>query len=71
MLKLKLPYLGHLMLGKNEGKRRRGQQRTTDACPHHQLSGHEFEQAQGNGDDGVLPGIISLPGSQEDWLQSL
>ena len=28
MLKLKLPYLGHLMLGKIEGKRRRGQQRT-------------------------------------------
>ena len=27
MLKLKLQYFGHLMLGKTEGKRRRGQQR--------------------------------------------
>ena len=27
MLKLKLQYFGHLMLGKIEGKRRRGQQR--------------------------------------------
>ena len=27
MLKLKLQYFGHLMLGKNEGRRRRGRQR--------------------------------------------
>ena len=27
MLKLQLQYFGHLMLGKNEGRRRRGRQR--------------------------------------------
>ena len=57
MLKLKLQYLGHLMrrtdslektlmLGKIEGKRRRGQQRMR----HHQLNGYEFDQAPGDGE---------------------
>ena len=57
MLKLKLQYFGHLiqrtdylektlMLGKTEG-RKRGQQRMRW---HHQLDGHEFEQAPGGGD---------------------
>ena len=52
MLKLKLQYFGHLMrtadslekilmLGRTEGRRRRGQQRMRW---HHQLNGHEFEQ---------------------------
>ena len=52
MLKLKLPYLGHLMrradsfektlmLGKIEG-RRRGQQDEMVGC-HHKLNGHESE----------------------------
>ena len=31
-----------LMLGKNEGKRRRGQRKMRQM--HHQLNGHEFEQ---------------------------
>ena len=55
MLKLKLQYFDHLMqrtdslektlmLGKIEGRRRRGQQDET-AGWHHQLDGHEFEQA--------------------------
>ena len=50
MLKLKLQYFGHmmqrvdsfektLMLGKIEGRRRRGRQRMRW---HHQLNGHEF-----------------------------
>ena len=54
---LKLQYFGHLMqranslektlmLGKTEGRRRRGWQRTRW---HHRLSGHEFEQALGDG----------------------
>ena len=54
MLKLKLQYFGHLMqrtdsfektlmLGKIEGGMRRGQQ----VGWHHQLEGHEFEQAPG------------------------
>ena len=58
MLKLKLQYSGHLMqrtdslektlmLGKIEGRRRRGQQMVGW---HHQLNGHEFEQVPGVGD---------------------
>ena len=59
MLKLKLQYFGHmmqrtdslektLMLGKIEGRRRRGRQRMVGW--HHQLNGHEFEQALEIGD---------------------
>ena len=54
MLKLELQYFGHmmrrtdslektLMLGKIEGRRRRGQQDEMVGW-HHQLNGHEFEQ---------------------------
>ena len=61
MLKLKLQYFGHLMgradslektlmLGKVEGRRRKGQQRIRWIGWHHQLDGHEFEQALGVGD---------------------
>ena len=53
MLKLKLQYFGHLMwrtdssektlmLGKIEGRRRRGQQRLEMVGWHHWLNGHEF-----------------------------
>ena len=60
MLKLKLQYFGHLMqrtdsfektlmLGKTEGRRRRGQDEMIGW--HHRLKGHEFEQAPGV-DDG-------------------
>ena len=53
MLKLKLQYFGHLMgrtdpfektlmLGKTEGRRRRGQQRMIVGW-HHRLDGHESE----------------------------
>ena len=60
MLKLKLQYFGHLiwrndslektlMLGKIEGRRRRGQQDEMVGW-HHQLNGHEFEQALAVGD---------------------
>ena len=61
MLKLKLQYFGHLMqradsfeetlmLGKIEGRRRRGTTEDEMAGWHHQLNGHEFEQAPGVGD---------------------
>ena len=61
MLKLKLQYFGHLMgsadslektlmLGQIEGKRRRGQEEDEMVGWHHQLNGHEFEQALGNGE---------------------
>ena len=60
MLMQKLQYFGHLMwransmekalmLGKTEGRRRRGQQGEMVGW-HHQLDGHEFEQAPGAGD---------------------
>ena len=59
MLKLKLQYFGYLMrridslkkilmLGKTEGRRRRGKERMW--WLNHRLDGHEFEQAQGVGD---------------------
>ena len=61
MLKLKLQCFGHLMqrsdslentliLGKIEGRRKRGRRRIEIVGWHHQLDGHEFEQAQGVGD---------------------
>ena len=60
MLKLKLQYFGHLMrradslektpmLGKIEGRRRRGQEDEM-AGWHHRLNGHEFEWTLGVGD---------------------
>ena len=62
MLKVKLRYFGHLMrrtdslektlmLGKIEGRRRRGQQEDEMVGWHHQLDEHEFEQALGVGED--------------------
>ena len=58
---LKLQYFGHLMqradslektlmLGKIEGRRRRGRQRMRWLDGINQLNGHEFEQAPGVGD---------------------
>ena len=59
-LKTKLQYFGHLMgranslektlmLGKIEGRRRRGRQRMR-AGWHHRLNGREFERALGDGE---------------------
>ena len=61
MLKLKLQYLGHLMqrahslektlmLGKIEGRRRRGATEDEMVGWHHRLTGHEFEQTLGDGE---------------------
>ena len=61
MLKLKLQYFGHLMrragslkktlmLGKIEGRRRRGATEDEMVGWHHQHNGHEFQQALGVGD---------------------
>ena len=79
MLKLKLQYFGHLMrradslektlmLGRIEGKRRRGRQRDKIVGWHHQLNGHEFEQAPG---DWRKTGVLQCMGLQRvrhDWL---
>ena len=61
MLKLKLQYFGHLMwranslektlmLGKIEGRRRRGRTEDEMVGWHHRLNGHEFEQTPGDGE---------------------
>ena len=61
MLKLKLQYSGHLMrrtdslekiliLGKIEGREEKGMTEDQMVGWHHQLDGHEFEQAPGVGD---------------------
>ena len=61
MLKLKLQYFGQLMqrtdsfekiliLGKIEGRRRRGKTEDKMVEWHHQLNGHEFEKTPGVGD---------------------
>ena len=60
MLKLKFQYFGHLMrradslekilmLGKIEGRRRKGGAENEMVGWHHRLNGHEFEQALGDG----------------------
>ena len=62
MLKLKLQYFGHLMwtadsfeetlmLGKIEGKRRRGWQRMKMVQWHHWCNGHELGQTPGDGEE--------------------
>ena len=78
MLKLKLQYFGHLMrradslektlmLGKNEGWRRRGQQRMMVGW-HHRLNGHELEQTPGvaDGQGGLAS---SSPWSRKSWTR--
>ena len=47
------------MLGKIEGKRRRGEAEDEMVRWHHQLDGHEFEQTPGDS-EGQVPG--SSPG---------
>ena len=79
MLKLKLQYFGHLMwrtdtlmLGKIEGRRRRGWQRMRwlDGT----IDGHEFEQASGVGDGQGSLACCSPWGCKEldhDWATEL
>ena len=75
-LNLKLRYFGHLMqradsfektqiLGKFEGRRRRGQQRMRWFDGIHQISGHNFEQTLGDDEgQGSLPGMLQSMKSQ-------
>ena len=59
MLRLKLQYFGHLMqkadplektlmLGKTEGQQKKGAVEDEMVGWHHQLNGHQFEQAPGD-----------------------
>ena len=85
MLKLKLQIFGHLMqrtyslektlmLGKIEGRRRRRRQRMRWLRWmrwHHQLDGHEFEQALVAGDgQGSLPCCSPWVTESRTWLSS-
>ena len=82
MLKLKLQYFGHLMqraylfdrtliLGKIEGRKRRGQQNEMVRW-HHQVDGHEFEQAPGVGDgQGSLACCILWDQKESDMTEQL
>ena len=75
-LNLKLQYFGHLMqradsfekilmLGKIEGRRRRGRQRMRWFDGIHQISGHNFEQTLGDDEgQGSLPGMLQSMKSQ-------
>ena len=74
MLKLKLQYFGYLMqradsfektlmLGKIEGRKRRGRENEMVGW-HHQLDGHEFEQAPGAGDGQGSLACLQSMGSQ-------
>ena len=79
-LMLKLQYFGHLMwrtdslektlmLGKTEGRRRRGRQRMRWVGWHHWLDGHEFDQALGwwwTGKPGMLQSVVSQR-TGHDW----
>ena len=66
------------MLGKIEGRRRRGQQRNEMVGRHHQLDKHEFEQAPGDGDGQGSLACCSPWGHKEsdtteqlNWLSTL
>ena len=75
-LKLKIQYFGYLMrranslektlmLGKTEGRRRRGKQDEMVGW-HHRLNGHEFEQTQGDSEGQgslgcAVHGVIKSP----------
>ena len=84
MLKLKLQYFGHLMwrtdslektlmLGKIEGRRRRGAIEDDMVGWHHRLNGHEFEQVLGVGDGQGGLACCSPWGCKEwhDWVTEL
>ena len=82
MLKLKLKYFGHmirrtdslekiLMLGKSEGRRRRGQQEDEIIGWHHWLNGQEFEQTPADKWRTGKPGVLRFIGSRkvgQDWM---
>ena len=85
MLKLKLQYFGYLMAknwliakdrdpGKDEGRKRRGQQEDEIVGWHHWLDGYEFLQALGVGDGQGNLAFWSPWGHKEldmtEWLNS-
>ena len=83
MLKLKLQSFGHmigrtdslekiLILGKIKGRRRRGMTEDEVVGGHHQLDGHEFQQALGVGDgQGSLPCCSPWGCKESDMTEQL
>ena len=83
MLKLKLQSFGHmigrtdslekiLILGKIKGRRRRGMTEDEVVGWHHQLDGHEFQQALGVGDgQGSLPCCSPWGCKESDMTEQL
>ena len=76
MLKLKLQYFGHLMgrtdplektlmLGNIEGRKEKGATEDVMVGWHHQLDGHEFEEASGVG-DGLGSPVCCIPWSRKE-----
>ena len=58
------------MLGKIEGRKRRGQQRMRWVDGIHQLNGHEFEQTPGdNGRQGSLACCSPWDGKESDMTE--
>ena len=79
MLKLKLQYFGHLMLRANslektlmlrkiESRKRRAVAEDEMVGWHHQLDGHEFEQAPGVG-DGREAWRAAIQGVAKSWTR--
>ena len=80
---LKLQYSGHqrrranslekpLMLGKIEGRRRRGLTEDEMVGWHHRLNAHEFEQAPGDGEGpGSLVCNSALGHKESDTIEQL
>ena len=81
ILKLKLQYCGHLMrkadsfertlmLGKTEGRRRRGTTEDDVVGWHHRFNGHEFKQTLGNSEgQGSLACCSPWGGKQSDMTE--
>ena len=81
ILKLKLQYCGHLMrkadsfertlmLGKTEGRRRRGTTEDDVVGWHHRFNGHEFKQTPGNSEgQGSLACCSPWGGKQSDMTE--
>ena len=78
MLKLKLQNFGHLirragslekdpMLGKTEGRRRKGWQRTKMVGWHNWLNGHEFEQVPGMVDREAWRAVVHKVAKSQTW----
>ena len=80
-MKLKLQYFGPLMLrtdsfekdpdaGKDGRREEKGMTEDEKVGWHHQLNGHEFEQAPGVGDgQGGLVGPLAVHGVAKSWTQ--